>query len=211
MGASSNGLMTVEKARQFLAQCRDVDEIRDLRDKAEAIARYQRSRAAAEDSGISAAVIARRAERRLGELVAELPKAPAGRPAKNRSHAATNSTKPTAPTLADHGITKSESSRWQAIAKVPEKKFEATIAEAIEAKKPPTAAALVRLVRKPKAEPKPPPKFDVEASARQLRSMCDDHMYKVPLDANLEPFISTLRGLVSKLEKMQEGRTVSDG
>jgi len=198
--------MTVERARQFLAQCRDVDEVKELRDKAETIARYQRSRSAAEDSGVSAAVIARRAERRLGELVAELPKAPAGRPKeKNRSHAATNCK---IPTLADHGITKSESSRWQAIASVPEKKFEATIAEAIEAKKPPTSAALVRLVRPKKTAapvaPIPATKataFDPDEALEAPGVAFDEMMIRWPRTESLAPVVDWLKTKLGMTEQ----------
>ncbi len=52
-----------------------------------------------------------RAERRAGEVLAETEKHPAGRPARNRLHDATNS-----PQLADLGITKMQSHRWQAVA-----------------------------------------------------------------------------------------------
>lgn len=215
---SETGLMTVERARAFLAQCRDVDEVKELRDKAETIARYQRSRSAAEDSGVSAAVIARRAERRLGELIAELPKAKGGSERgvgrRGKNAVARSDRIPETPTLADQGITKSQSSKWQAIAAVPEKKFEATIAEAIKAKKPPTSAALVRLAPRPdkkRSEMSRAKPFDAEASARKLRSLCADHMFEVPLDANLEPFISMLRGLLSQLEKRHAGKATSNG
>ena len=54
-----------------------------------------------------------RAERRAGELLAEMPKAKgAATPKDTRSHDAT--------ALDDIGITKSDSSRWQAEAKVAE-------------------------------------------------------------------------------------------
>jgi hypothetical protein len=50
----------------------------------------------------------------MGEMLAEMPKREGGRPAENRSHDATG-----LPTLADLGITKSDSSRWQMLARTP--------------------------------------------------------------------------------------------
>ena len=52
-----------------------------------------------------------RAERRAGGILAKTEKHPAGRPTRNRSHDVTNS-----PKLADLGITRMQSHRWQAVA-----------------------------------------------------------------------------------------------
>lgn len=75
-----------------------------------------------------------RAERRAGELIKEMPKAtgamgnPNGQGAPIvRSHDETAQP----PTLNDLGITKSQSSRWQSIASVPEEVFEAEIIEVL--------------------------------------------------------------------------------
>lgn len=199
--------LDVEKARTYLAHCRDFDEVKKLRDKSEAIAIYHRSQKAADESVVHATNISHHASRRLGELVREMPKNDGGRPKKTG-----NQREPVSdPTLSDLGITKKESAKWQAMAAIPEKEFEATLAEAVEAKKPVTATALIRMAPKKEKPPrsakqKPAPAFDSEESARKLRGLCDDHLYAVPLEANLEPFISTLRGLVSQLEKLQKGR-----
>jgi hypothetical protein len=62
-----------------------------------------------------------RAERKAGQLLAESEKAK-GRPPANRSHDATDYRG--APTLADLGISKSQNSRYQQLAAVPEERFE---------------------------------------------------------------------------------------
>jgi len=109
------GELDVERAAAWLARCRDVDDVRDVRDKARAIEIYQRARGASLAAQQDAAEIALRAERRLGELcVAVLT------PGRKRSHDATVS-------LSDLGISKSQSSRWQKLAAIPESDFVAHV------------------------------------------------------------------------------------
>ena len=67
-----------------------------------------------------------RAERRCGQLLKQREMAKAGRPPENRSHDATDY-RGAAP-LADLGISKTQSSRWQKLAEITEQEFEATFA-----------------------------------------------------------------------------------
>ncbi len=78
---------------------------------------------AAGEAQNDAAEITLRAERRLGELVAELPKATGGDAQRARLQRATESP----PTLADRGIAKHESARWQELAAVPAEEFDAQV------------------------------------------------------------------------------------
>lgn len=109
-------LLGVERAAAFLAECRNVDEVRDVRDKARAIEVYQRTRGASLEAQQDASEIALRAERRLGELCHGLT---GGRGGDRTSEAAR-----LAPTLEDLGISKSQSSRWQQLAAVEAEAFE---------------------------------------------------------------------------------------
>jgi len=76
-----------------------------------------------------AAEIRVRAERKCGELLADLPKnkgaAFEGNPGKGDARLPEGTTQ----TLADLGISKRQSSEWQKLAAVPEEDFEAAIAE----------------------------------------------------------------------------------
>lgn len=65
-----------------------------------------------------------RAERRCGELLATTEKNTGGRPSDNRSNDATSF----APTLADMGLTRDESSRYQQLAAMPAEHFETAAA-----------------------------------------------------------------------------------
>lgn len=71
-----------------------------------------------------AAEVKLRAERRAGELLAEMPKDEGGRPAKR-----TGSIVEPVSKLNDLGISKKQSHRWQAVATVPERQFEQHIAD----------------------------------------------------------------------------------
>lgn len=114
---NGSGLLDVERAAALIRECKEVEQLVDLRDQARAIEVLQRRRKAGLDCQIDATEIAIRAERRLGEIVREVPKSKGGRPSKS------GDTESPVLTLADMGITKKESSRWQALAAVPEDTF----------------------------------------------------------------------------------------
>lgn len=146
--ADASDRLDVERAASFLAQCRSVDSVREVRDRARAIAVYQRTRGAAYEAQADAAEIALRAERRLGELCAELP---VGRPGKG------NAVLPF-PSLDELGISRMQSSRWQQIASVPEPDFEAHVTETRARQERLTVSALVNKIRRDEqasAEPEP--------------------------------------------------------
>lgn len=147
--APSGKLLTVEKAQQFLAQSRDVDEVRDVADKAKAVALYLRSRSASLESQNDAAEIRLRAERRLGELTKEMPKAKGVRMAGGGRGAGGPVVRPPAqaPTLKDQGIDKRDAAKWQALAAIPEKKFESFVAETRAKGERITTSAPLKLAR----------------------------------------------------------------
>jgi len=121
----SNELALYDNMRRAIAAAFKVDEVKDIHDKARAIEIYSRQ-AKNHKNERRAKNIRLRAERRCGELLREMKKAKgtilSGRTADGsvrRSH------DETAETLSDHGISKSQSSRWQKLADVPEAEFEA--------------------------------------------------------------------------------------
>lgn len=129
----------LEKACEFLAECKDLDEIKGLRDKAEALRAYA---AQAKDSLAAqnaAAIIKVRAERRIGELTREMEKGTAGRPGKivdNMSSISKHAT------LADVGLSSQDASRCEAIAAIPADEFDEAIQEAVTNQKEVTSSAL---------------------------------------------------------------------
>jgi protein gp37 len=122
---SDTQLARIGEIEQRLAAARTIDELKDIRDKAEAVRVYVKQTHEKNLALINhAAEVKLRAERRLGEMLEELPKHPAGRPAAI-ANTLLAIAKP--PTLAQMGISDMESSRWQAIARVPEARFEGYI------------------------------------------------------------------------------------
>lgn len=129
-------LIKYEAACRALAACKAVDEVKNLLDKAEAMRLYGRM---AKDKTLEmdAAEIRMRAERRLGQMLAD-QKAAGGfnrgtTVSGNQAGAGQGSPAVVAddhrPTLADVGISKDLSSRAQKMAAVPEAEFEAEVGE----------------------------------------------------------------------------------
>lgn len=140
-----NTLIRYDTARRALAEARAVDEVKDIRDKAEAMAAYARQ-AKDQDLIAWATEIKIRAERKCGEMLKEGAKngerATAGKNQGARSsQPATNSQK----TLSDIGISRDQSSRWQKLADMPEEHFETAVATAKEHAGQVTTAHMLRV------------------------------------------------------------------
>ena len=117
------------KLIKYDAMCRaiteafDVDEVKDIRDKAVAIELYSKLANNTENED-RAREIRLRAERKVGQLIKEMEKAKGGRPKTGDTVLPVSE-----PTLADRGITKRQSSDWQKLADVPDQEFEAALAD----------------------------------------------------------------------------------
>lgn len=139
------GLAHFDKAKQELALANTVDEVKEIRDQAEMLRAYAKQAGESLEMQNLCAEIKLRAERRAGELLKKQDKNEGGRPPENQSHRATGSSKP--PTLEEVGINKSQSSRWQQIADLPEEKFEEHIVKTKDDKKELTTSSVLRLSR----------------------------------------------------------------
>ena len=140
----SDGIIALcSKARQALAQAKSIEDFKDVRDCGEAAIRLAKSR---RDVGVEALTeaqeIVRRAERQLGLM---LPAVTGGSGRKEKSHDVTF--------LADLGIEKMQSSRFQKIAQVPEEQFEEWICDCRAAGDELTQAAALRLAAEWTADP----------------------------------------------------------
>jgi hypothetical protein len=148
---TTTALVRYEAARTALAECQRIDEVKDIRDKAEAMAAYARQ---AKDTELIqyATEIKVRAERRAGEMLAQSAergeragKSDAGRRSANERWGS-KSDAPTSypPTLGDMGITKDQSSRWQSLAGMSDEHFETAVATAKDTAGQVTTAFMLR-------------------------------------------------------------------
>lgn len=132
--------LSVEKAQQMLAKCRGLDEAKDIRDKAAALHVYARGKAAGFQAAQDGKEIELWADRRIGELTKEIPKAPT-RVKKGLSNGSLPNSK--AERLESAGITKMQASRAEAIAEVPLAEFQQRIQAAREEDRPLSQATVL--------------------------------------------------------------------
>jgi hypothetical protein len=139
-------LVKYNAARKALAEAHGVDEVKEIRDKAEALRAYA---VQAKDVAMQnwAAEIRVRAERGAGELLAEMPKQHGSRGVGKKVES------PRATPLSKMRITKTQSSKWQKLAEPEEKEFESALQKIILAGKELTTAGVLREI-KPQS-PKP--------------------------------------------------------
>lgn len=124
-------LQHFDQAKYHLAIAKDIDEVKQVRDQAEALRQYIRQQGASLEMQNQCAEIKLRAERRAGEMLGEteLSKGGEWEHKEHQLHDVTG-----ALTLEDLGISKIQSHRWQLEAGVPEEQFEQWLAE-IKARK----------------------------------------------------------------------------
>lgn len=136
MKIQETGLVKFDEAMHALEKAATIDEVKSIRDKAEAARVYAKQALASLSAQNMLAEIKIRAERKAGKILKDIEKNKGGQPSqKNQSHDATSS-----PTLKDMGITKDQSSRWQMEAEVSDEELEEIIEEANENEVPLTSA-----------------------------------------------------------------------
>lgn len=137
-------LVKYEAARAALAAAHRVDEVKTIRDKAQAMAAYAKQ---ARDTQMVqwATEIKVRAERRCGEMLRDSAQTGARatkdgnvHPGNKVSHAAT-------PSLRDLGLTRDQSSRYQKLAAMPADHFETAVETAKATAGAVTSAHMLRL------------------------------------------------------------------
>lgn len=197
-------LELIERGKFALAEAKTVPEIKHIRDVAATVEMFQRQRDASIEAQNDAAELRLRAERRLGEVLAEMEKHPPGPEAKEigntvlpisdrqlfacplcveefseqvwhcpgcahhwlmdraecwnchkgkqkKAYASKPVPSERPPRLADLGIAKMQSSRWQQQAAIPEPVFEEYVEETRAADEPLTTSGLLKKVAKAQA------------------------------------------------------------
>jgi hypothetical protein len=143
MKTKPDELTVLRKASQALAQAKTLDEIKLVRDKAEAARKYAQSAAMGLQIQNYAAELKLRAERKAGKILAELPLRGGDRKSNSRDESLK---------LMDLGIDHNQSARWQLTAQIPEPTFVRFLTMANEQSMEITTASLLRLARKFKSQ-----------------------------------------------------------
>jgi hypothetical protein len=144
-------LAVLDHASRILAEAKSLDEIKTIRDRAEAARTYVKAARLGLELQNRAAEVKLRAERKAGKLLASLGLRGGDRRSKRR-HAALK--------LEELGISRDQSRRWQRVAAVPENEFKQFLESANLLGQEVTSAALLRIGRKagglhPCQEPNP--------------------------------------------------------
>lgn len=154
-------LVRYEAARSALAEAHRVDEVKDIRDRAEAMAAYARQ---AKDSELIqyATEIKVRAERRCGELLRTVERSGGGRPPDNSSKRETSYQQ----TLNENDIPRATADRYQQLAAMPADHFETAVATAKATAGEVTTAFMLR-----EAKRRAPPKKLTKAAKARLEKL----------------------------------------
>jgi len=126
-------LIHFDRAKRELALATNIDEVKEIRNKAEALRQYAKQAGESLTMQNQCAEIKIRAERRAGELIPEQ---------------ITIGTKSHDTTLSDLNITKDQSVKYQDIATIPEEKFEEHIAKTKDQGEELTSIGTQRLAKK---------------------------------------------------------------
>lgn len=161
IGQDSTTLARLDRARQLLASATDFWDIREIHDVAEASRAYAKVSGMGQEAINYAITIKLEAARKGGEALSRMRKQTGGDVMKARSSMTTE----LPPTLSDLGISKDQSSDWQALARVDDSTFSAVIEQA-KSDGTISETAIVRAARSMRAkaayaerqaEPKPVP------------------------------------------------------
>ena len=171
----SGQLVRYDAMCHAIAAAYSVDEVKDIRDKARALEVYARQ-AKNTEAERQACEIRLRAERKAGQLLHEIEKAKGGQPYQS-GRAIGRAPKP----LADMGISRNQSSRWQKLAAVPEDDFEAVLAGPDR----PTTHGLITANTEPQQSP-------IDRRAMWLWGRLRDFEREGLLDADPNALIATM-------------------
>lgn len=209
----TTALARYDAARIALQDAASVDEVKDIRDKALAMAAYAKQ---ANDTKLIewATEIRVRAERRAGEMLAAQKAAgmmaagTRGQLAGSDSSGGRPSRPPEngAPTLAEIGISKDQSSRWQKLAAIPEDQFEQAVEAAKEVAQEVTTSAIFKAAR---AERKAASGND-SSGGRHTRPPEDRTPEYDPRDDELAQAHDTINALSAEIEALRDGRAIEE-
>jgi hypothetical protein len=211
MGGKNNvhELVLLDQAGQALAEARSLDEIKTIRDKAEAVRKYAQSASLGLDVQNRAAEVKLRAERQAGKLLSQMMLRGGDRRSKSHHDRLK---------LDDLGLTANQSKRWQLQARVPEVMFREFVKQTREECRELTSAGVMRLAKRLNDDPsgrngqadstvghaRNGRRLDQDGqfSTRHNRSKCEDSSARTEMGeivAELKNHLTVLDGILSPL------------
>jgi hypothetical protein len=194
-------LALLSESLRLLAEATTIDEIKNIRDKAEALRAYAKQHSEGLEIQNAAAEVRIRAERRGGELIKEMIEAGIlcgqGRP-KKKGHDVPFF-------LSDLGVELHESKRWQRIHSLEEKKFEDFIRSTKELGKELTSASLLRLANGERSPPFSRP-YTLDEATEVMRREAVKISWKWPRE-HRGMMVDLLRSLADELAELGEIRS----
>lgn len=121
----------IQNIKSMVAKAMTFDEVNKIRETAETVRTYYKLTKQSLGVQNACAEFRIRAERRIGEILFGVNLHQGGRPAKNQLHDETSSEN--AVRLKDLGISKSQSHRYQSLARIPENEFDSEISRIVNA------------------------------------------------------------------------------
>lgn len=142
-------LVKYDAMRTAIVEAHSVDEVKDIRDKAEALRAYAKQSKRGIDDINMVTEIKLRAERRAGEILRELPTNQGDRTDVTSSQRG-KKLETKSEVIRDSGISNATAGRWQQIADLPEEIFEQHIDETKASDKELTTASVLNVVKEKK-------------------------------------------------------------
>ena len=137
-----DALARLSAATAALAEAKTLDDVKQIMDIAEAARTYARAAKLGLEAANHAAEVKLRAERKAGELLQQLERAPVGRPEKFAQAVQISEYNEV---LADNDINRMTAHRWQTVATVPDDIFEEHVATVQQEQRELTSAGVLRL------------------------------------------------------------------
>lgn len=135
---NGQSLIPLDEIYRVLAQATSIEDVRDIRNKSEALRKYVQAIGLGIEALNRVAVAKLRAERKLGKLLEQ---------AKLRGGDRKSKLHDVSLKLADLGVTHQQSARWQKAASVPDSVFEKYVASCGKTGRTITADGLLRLAK----------------------------------------------------------------